>query len=72
MTKRNANLNGGWLDGDQVVTTFGTLKQGMRESADDECKRIVLMLQRMRWESQDSCERRVLAEIIGLLDPDEE
>jgi hypothetical protein len=72
MSKRNANVDGGWLDDDKVVTTFRTLKQGMQESADDECKRIVAMLQRMRWTSEDACERRVLREIIGLLDPDEE
>jgi tellurite resistance protein len=72
MGKNKMANNGGWKDEDKVVTTFRTLKQAMQESGDDERNRIVAMLVRMRFESQDSCERRTLSEIIGLLDPDEE
>jgi hypothetical protein len=72
MGKNKMANNGGWKDDDKVVTTFQTLKRAMQESADDERNRIVAMLVRMRFESQDSCERTTLSEIIGLLDPDEE
>lgn len=72
MSKKNANVDGGWLDNDKVVTTFRTLKMGMQESADDERRRIVAMLVRMRLECEDSCERKVYAEIISLLDWDDE
>ena len=62
MTKRDAAVNGGWLDDDEFTTTFGSLKQAMQESHDDERAYILSYLEKYYLLTRFSVEQEGAAE----------
>jgi hypothetical protein len=57
-----------WKDDDEVTTTFGTLKQSVREAAEAERERIVAILENQEWDAPEiaaSYVRNIVALIKG-------
>jgi hypothetical protein len=42
-----------WQDGDEVTTTFGSIRQGMLEAAEAERERIIALLETEVWDSPE-------------------
>ena len=63
---------GKWHDDDEVTTTFGTLKQGMAEAANDERARIVALLVKHGRSLTFGDDKTLLSNVIKLIESDPE
>ncbi len=61
-----------WKDDDEVTTTFGTLKQGMAEAAQDERNRIVALLVKHGRSLVFGDDKTFLSNVIKLIESDPE
>ncbi len=42
-----------WKDGDEVTTTFGSIRQGMAKAAEAERERVIALLENQEWDAPE-------------------